>query len=273
MISKRDNFNEIHDNLTKNLKIYIKAIIEKYGEFIPTKRLNQLKSIKNYDNIIKIYDYGSINGHANFDKISMPLRAESALRTISKIPGFGINRTHKTYNNNNLIINNNTFMSYLIHVFISGTTTSEYFEDLLLHETMHFCGSGGATALKEGINELLTRKIALEKNFKTNGCGYPKEVAIAYELQNIFGENIINKIAFSNNNQYIMDYLNTTLGKDAANLYEKVSLLMEDEFYKKYYKNINNYSGIFGILMKVYNYKKINYKDVYILINKYKRNN
>ena len=164
-------------------------------------------------------------------------------------------------------------MSYLIHVFISGTTTSEYFEDLLLHETMHFCGSGGATALKEGINELLTRKIALEKNFKTNGCGYPKEVAIAYELQNIFGENIINKIAFSNNNQYIMDYLNTTLGKDAANLYEKVSLLMEDEFYKKYYKNINNYSGIFGILMKVYNYKKINYKDVYILINKYKRNN
>ena len=185
------------------------------------------------------------------------------------MPGFGINKNHKSYDESNLIINSNTFMSYILHVFISGTTTKEYFEDLLLHETMHFCGSGGATALKEGINELLTRKISLKRNFRTSGCGYPKEVAIAYQLQQIFGENIINQIAFINNEYDILMYLESVLGKESADLYKEISMSMEYEFQDKYYKDMDNYNGLAGLFKKVNNYKKINYNNVYILINEY----
>ena len=42
-----------------------------------------------------------------------------------------------------MIINNNSFMDYVIHLFISGTNAEGYYQDLLLHETLHFCGSGG----------------------------------------------------------------------------------------------------------------------------------
>lgn len=268
-MSKNNNLNEIHKNLTIQLKEYINAIIEKYGQFIPKEKLTELKSIKNYDNIIKIYDYGSINGYANSQNICLPLSAKKALNTISKIPGFGINKKHKTYNKKNIIINNNTFITYIIHVIISGKTTEEYYEDLLLHETMHYCGSNGTTALKEGINELLTRKLALDKNFKTNASGYPKEVAIAHKLESIWGENIINQIAFLKTNHQIEIFLESKLGKAASTLYKEISIQMEEEFYNKYYNKINTYEGISGILKKAINYKKINYKNIYILINKY----
>ena len=101
--------------------------------------------------------------------------------------------------------------------------TKDYYDDMLLHETMHFCGSGGASALKEGINELITRKIALKKNFKTNGCGYPKEVKIAYELQNIFGEEVLDQIAFINSLPEICYFLDKTLGSDASKLYQDIT--------------------------------------------------
>lgn len=262
--------NEIHKKMADKLKIYIDAIIEMYGSYIPNNRLNYLKNIDNYESLIKIHDYESINGYASDDGINLPLCADRVFKKINKIPGYGINKNHQSYNENTLIINNNTFVDYIIHVFISGTDTTKYFEDLLLHETMHFCGSGGASALKEGINELLTRKIALEKKLKTNGCGYPKEVKIAYELQNLFGEDIINQVAFINSPHEIYMFLEKELGPDAALLFFNVSDAMEKEFYLKYYKDIYSYNGISGILKKTINYKKIDYSNVYKLINDYK---
>lgn len=273
-MEKETDFNKIHKNLTDQLENYINAILIDYSKFIPLSRKNDLSNIRDYSNIIKIHDYGSINGSASLNRINMPLSADKVLKAMSKIEGYGSNRNHKTYDSNNLIINDNTFKTYIDHVFISGTTTEEYYEDLLLHETMHFCGSGGGSALKEGINELLTRKIALKRNFKTNGCAYPKEVKIAYELQYVFGEDAINQIAFLNNNETILNYLKTTLGEDACNLHENVSRLMEKEFQEKYYKFINSYDGINVVLEKANNYEKINYDSVYNLINKnYKNSN
>lgn len=261
-----------HKILTEQLQVYIKSIINKYGKYIPYERLSYLRNIENYGNIIRIYDYGSINGFANSynNTINMPLSADNALRTIAKIPGFGINKKHKTYNENNLIINDNTFVDYIKHVFISGTDTLGYYEDLLLHETMHFCGGDGGSSLKEGINELLTRKIAKDNNFRTNACGYPKEVKIAHELETLFGEEIISQIAFLNNERGAINFLKRTLGENSANLYIQITNSMEKEFYEKYYKHINDYNGISGILKKASNYKKINYENVCKLIGEYK---
>lgn len=58
------------------------------------------------------------------------------------------------------------------HVSISGTDTEGYYDDILLHEVMHFCVGDGGSVLKEEINELFTRKIlfAYEKVFWHNRC-------------------------------------------------------------------------------------------------------
>ncbi len=268
-MSEKSNFSKVHEKLTIQVEKYIQAILEEYDKFIPVYQKNLLVNIKDYNRIIKIWDYGSMNGYASAAGISMPLCADKLLGLASKIPGFGINKKHKCYDENNLIINNNTFMNYILHVFISGTTTEEYFEDLLLHETMHFCGSGGSSALMEGITELLTRKIALKRGFRTSGCGYPKEVAIAYQLQNILGEDIVNQIVFLNNKRDTLMYLESMLGKEAANFYREISAAMEYEFQEKYYKDMDSYNGIRGMLKKVENYKKINYEKVYLLMDHY----
>lgn len=261
----------VKNNLANNLKQYVSAITEKYSRYIPQERLNYLKSIDDFGSVINIYDYGSVNAYATDYEISMPLCADRLLNMASKVIGYGINKNHKTYNADNIITNNNTFVNYIYHVFVSGTNTEGYFDDMLLHETMHFCGSGGATALKEGINELLTRKVALENGFRTNGCGYPKEVQVAYRLQNLFGEEIFDQIAFINSEEEIYKYLNDAVGKDGAELYSKVSQIMEKEFDEKYYSKMDSYNGITGIISKTVNYKKIDYTKIYKLLDYYEQ--
>ena len=261
--------NKIQRNLASHLKEYISAIIERYGKYISQEKLASLNNISDFESLIKIYDYGSVNAYANDDEIRMPLCADKLLNTASKIPGYGINRKHKSYNSETLISNNNTFVNYIFHVFVSGTNAEGYYDDMLLHETMHFCGSGGSSALKEGINELLTRKLALEKGFRTNGCGYPKEVKLAFKLQDVFGEEIINQIAFINSEWEIYIFLANTLNLEAAELYKKISQMMEKEFNKKYYANIDSYNGFTGILIKTLNYFKIDYSDIYEILNDY----
>lgn len=270
-ITTKDELDKIHKNLTLTLEKYIKTITKTYGRFIPKERLTYLYNIKDYSNVIQIFDYSSINGYANNKYIALPLNADKAFDELKKIPGYGINKNHKVYDNTTLIINNNTFMTYVDHVIKKGMTIEDYFNDLLLHETMHFCGSGGSTALKEGINELLTRKIALENNFKTSGCAYPKEVRIAYTLQQMLGEDTINQIAFINNELDILNYLEDTIGKEASDLYLDISGIMNNEFQTKYYKDMNSYNGLEGIKKKVENYQNIDYTKVYELIDEYNK--
>lgn len=270
-ITTKDELDKMHKNLTITLEKYIKAIIEKYGRFIPRERLTYLSNIKDYSKIIKIFDYSSINGYANNKYITLPLSADKAFDELKNIPGYGTDKNHRVYDSSNLIINNNTFMTYIRYAIKKGITLEEYFEDLLLHETVHFCGSGGSTALKEGINELLTRKIALENNFKTSGCGYPKEVRIAYTLQEILGEDIINHIAFINNQLDILIYLEDIIGKEASNLYLNISSIINNQFQAKYYKNMNTYNGLEGIKKKIENYQTIDYTKAHELIEEYKK--
>ena len=123
---------KVHTRLTTLVELYIKTIIKEYQDNIPGLRYDYLKNIKDYGKIIQIYETGSVNGMANNVLISMPLCAERILQKMSKVPGFGINKKHQTYNEHNIITNKNTFTTYLWHVFISGTNAPEYYEDLLL---------------------------------------------------------------------------------------------------------------------------------------------
>lgn len=265
-----EQIDDIHKRLTLKVAKYIKAIIQEYGKFIPKERLSYLGNI-NYDEIIQIYDYGNINGLANPKHILLPLNAEKALEKIKTLPGYGSNPNHQTYNQATAIINDNTFETYVNHAIVTGMTLEQYFEDLLLHETMHFCGSDGGNALKEGINEYLTRKLALKKGFHTNGCAYPKEVKIAHTLESILGEEVITQIAFIKPYDKVLSYLETTLGKDASELYQNVTHAMDEEFYNRYYRHMNHFDGLEGIQEKVTNYKQIDYSKVEQIIEQYKK--
>ena len=257
--------------LKTRLAEYVKAIVEMYGKDIPQDRLVELIHLNYDDDLINIYDYGSINGMANDKSISLPLCADRLFKIAKKIPGYAINKNHRLYSDDNLLLNNNGFLKYVFHAFISGTDTEGYYEDILLHEALHFCGSGGSSALREGMNELLTRKLAKEKGFRTNGSAYPKEVNVVYHLQELFGEDIINKISFMNSEGEIALFLTTHLGMDACSLYLSISREMEKEFNEKYYSKFDTYNGISGVIRKTLNYHKINYSKIYQMMDNYRK--
>ena len=269
---KELNVEEVHNRLTENIKNYISLIIKEYGLYMPSYILERLKKISDYSEILKIYDYGEVNAYANEKNIIMPLCADRILSMLSRIPGYGINKKHKPYNNDNIVINNNTFFTYINHVFISGTNAENYYEDLLLHETMHFCGSDGASVLKEGINELLTRILAQKYNLRTNSCGYPKEVQLSYKLMKIFGENIIKTLAFIHNRESEIQFIYNELGEEAADMYQLISDLAEKEFYEEYYSHMSEFKGVVGIVKKAMFYKKIDYSQIYEILENYKLN-
>lgn len=257
---------EIKKNLGKDVKVYINAIKEEYNKYIPIDVLNKLNNIKDYEDIIKIYDYGTINAFATDDYIAMPLCAYKVIDKMSRMIGYGFNKKDKLYDD---IINNNTFFTYVKHVFISGTNIYEYYSDLLLHEVMHFCGSGGSNIIQEGINELLTRMVAKKYNFRTNYCAYFKEVKLVYELMQVFGEEIIIQLAFINDLDEQLLFLKRELGNDASELYYNVYYEANKEFMSKYYCHMNEFSGIKGMFKKILFYKKLNYNKAYKLIKQY----
>lgn len=266
---KKLNVEKTQTYLASKVKLYIKLIIKEYGKYIPITLLEQLNSITDYRQIIKIYDYGQINAYANKNQISMPLCADKVLNMMSKMLGYGINRNHKTYNTETTVVNNNGFGTYLLHVFISGTDTKGYYDDLLLHETVHFCGGDGSSVLKEGMVELLTRMLAQKYNLRTSFCGYPKEVKLCYKLMEIMGEDTIKRLAFMTNVKSEIMYLRETLGDDIAELYIKVYEIAEREFYFKYYSHMKEFNNILGIFKKIIFYKNIDYSQVYSIIDEY----
>lgn len=263
------NLENVHKKLTESIKEYVELIRKEYGIHMPIEVLHRLNNIDDYSQILRIYDYGEVSAYASEEEIAMPLCADKLLKIASKVPGYGINKNHKSYNDENIIVNNNTFLTYIMHVFISGTDAEGYYDDLLLHEVMHFCGSDGASALKEGINELLTRMLAKKYNLRTNSCGYPKEVKLAYNLMNCFGKNIIIRLAFIKGFEKELNFIRENLGDDAANLYFQVCNTAEKEFDEKYYSHMSKFSGAIGLAKKVLFYKRIDYSNVYQMIDNY----
>jgi len=218
---------------------------------------------------VHIEDTGTIslfirNGHFYF-----PLDAFIVLEELKKDSNFGSIPNHQTHNENNIILNDNTFETFIDHIILAGLTPQKYYEEILLHETMHFCGSGGRTAIREGINELKTRELAQKYGLLTSACGYPKETKIAYELQLQFGQDIINKIAFSKSNLEIKRILDE-LSEESTNFYFLLEQTMEEEFYYKYMRH--KFPGITGPIKKMKMYETLDYRESYKLIKKYKNN-
>jgi hypothetical protein len=257
----------IKEQLARQIAEYVSIIKIEYSDIISARTLNYLDRIKDFKDIIKIEQINTISMYVQNGIMYFPINAFSIIEYLKKTPGFGLNKKHKTYNKDTLLINDNNYLSYIKHVFIAGLTPLEFFEETLLHETTHLCGIGGGSALREGFAELKTRELAEKYNIKTSACGYPKEVKIAYELQNIFGKDICDKIAFAGSDFEIAKLLNENIGDDASKLYIEISENMEKIFQQYYSKE---YKGIQGPITKTLEYDKIDYSNIYKLIAKYK---
>jgi len=269
-----DGFEEVgllHKEISKRFEQYVNGIVEVYGKYMSEKTLNKLRNIENYAKHVFIENTGQINAFSREEGVFFPLTAYFVMEQLRQFKEYGINKEHKLYDEDTIVINDNTFYDYINHVILTGSTVKDYYEDLLLHETMHFCGSGGAYAIKEGINEYLTRKLAKEKGYRISSCGYPKEVKLVKALEDIFGEEIINCLAFINDERDIENFVEEKLGRRGRIFFVSVFNAAENEFYNSYYKNISKYNGFEGVKQKALDYEKIDYGKVYKIIDEYKK--
>lgn len=257
------NINDIKNNLISEIEKLVEIIRNEYPDLV------NIPDDYDLDKMVHIEETGTISLFVRNKNFYFPLNAFKVLETLKRIPGFGMVKNHKTCNQDNMIINDNTYVTYIEHVFFKGLTPLEYFKEILLHETLHFCGSGGGTAIREGINELKTRQLAKKYGLLTSSCGYPKETKIAYELEKIFGEDVMNKISFSKNYREIQEVLNS-VSNEASSFYFNLEALMEEEFHNKYMKY--NFPGLTGPIKKTQKYNSIDYTKAYALIDDYKMN-
>lgn len=254
--------------ISQLVKKYVTIILEEYKEYIPINIQNKLKSIKDFYDYVLVVPNHTISLFANpiNTTIYLPFDAYKAIEILKKLPDYGIDKNHKTYKENNIVLNDNTYRDFVNHVIIKGESCVEYFKEILLHEVMHICGSSGFNALCEGFNELKTREIAEKYGLETSYCGYPKEVKIAYELQQIFGRKIGDKINFLDFKERLI-LLEQEVGEEAATLYKNIFVSMEKEFRPYITKS---YPAFNGIKEKCDEYDKIDYKEVYSFLNNYK---
>lgn len=261
--------------ISTKIQGFINQIFTEFAPVIPQNIKDTLGNIQNIEDIVHIDETGTISLYVNNGQVYLPKNAYTVLNLLSKIPGFGSIKNHATHSDTNLVINNNTFLNFVSHVFLKGLTPEQYFSEIALHETFHLCGSDGSWGLFEGITEFKTREFAQKYGLETSACGYPKETRIAYELQQLFGKEVIDKIAFAPNEggvnavetkyQIILE----SLGKEEAELFFSVVNHMQVQFNPYITKN---YPGLLGILNKCYQYSKIDYSKVYDMINEYRIN-
>ena len=258
---------DIKKHLASQLEKYVYIIKKEYGEFIPKDRLDFLNAITNYEDLIKIEDTGTITCFVRDGKIYFPLLAYKVLNSLKKIPGFGMCPNHTTYNKDTVVINDNTFNTYILHAFLNGLTSLEFYEEMILHETMHLCGFNGNLALLEGITELKTRELAKKYSLKTNSCGYPKEVKLVNKLQTIFGSTLITKLGLCSTNAHRRYVIFEALGDEGVCFFGNIINMMEEEFQTKYNKYNMSFTGLTAPIKKALKYNEINYDAIYKVID------
>ena len=262
---KEPSIEETRSILAEEMKKYVEIILKEFHDVIPTSRQDALRNIQDFKEYVLIEDSGTISMFAKGLNVIMPLGAYQIFERMSREPDFGSDKDHKIFQEGE-ILNNNTYYDYINHVLLTGMTVQEFFLDSLLHEVMHVGGSGGGSALREGMTELKTRELAEKYHLKASRCGYPKEVAIVYKLQSFLGKDIINQISFSHGSQQVEEILNSTYGEQITKLYFEIEKMMNDIQHRNY--NHSKFGGPMGHIEKAKAYSKIDYASVYEKIEK-----
>lgn len=264
----KDKNENVKAILAENMKKYVQIILKEYAKVIPEERQRFLRENDDYYSRIIIKDTGTISMFATNEGIVMPKGAYKIFKYFKLIPGYGINKKHQIYQGGQ-IFNTKTYYDYIKHVIISGMSVEDFFRDSLLHETMHFCGSGGGSAIREGFTELKTRELAQKYGLIASRCGYPKEVDIANRFQQVVGTDVANQITFAQNDKEIDKILQENCEDEIGKLFFEISSLMNKELNAKY--NHSKFGGIFGPIKKARAYSQVNYLNVYETLEKYEK--
>ena len=261
-IQRRDK--TVLEKLTKD---YVRIILNEYSNEANPILKKRLLTLDNFSDLVHIKDTGTITVLATKKGLFFPIEAYKVIKAISHIPGYGRNPLHKTYSDGDRINNNNTYETFIKHCIIKGMTPLDYFKEGLLRECMHLCGGNGRYALFEGINELKSRELAEKYDLELSCCGYPKEVKIALELQEILGKDLMDKIEFEDPEE-IYSLIQKEKGKEYADFYNLLNESMNREF-ESYMRT--SYSGVLSPMKKTKSYNKIDYSKSYQIIDTFKK--
>lgn len=254
-------------NLAGKLSAYIPAILDKYSPYMSDRTIARLQNLidkGDYEKVIAFDTSGCVTAYANHTNITMPIGALPAFEKLKQLPGAGSQPEHKCYTPETIIENDNTLEDYIQHMLLIGGDFPTYCNDILLHETMHYCGSGGsntmgAGAFREGLNEYLTRVVAKENGFQTSACGYPKEIKVVLAMEKILGADVLTQIAFLNDLDQINAFLLETVGREKTKLFNSVVSEMENQFHEEYLSKQSEYVGFQGAINKAKQYKNLDY--------------
>ena len=134
------------------------------------------------------------------------------------------------------------------------------------HEVIHLCGSGGWEPFREGLTELKARMLSIKYDLPLSRCGYNKEVAIVSAVQDIFGEDLMSKIAFTPNEFEVMSLVVDEYGTD---VFEKLMQIRSKMKLACSYKNVHS-KGILSPIKKILSYDKIDYSEVWPIVEELK---
>ena len=112
---------KIKNNLIPIIKKYIEIIKEEYKDYTEIPDNIDLKKY------VHIEDTGTISLFIRGGHFYFPTDAFKVLEIMKKMPGFGSNKNHKTCNKDNMIINDNTYITFIKHIYLKGLTAEEYY--------------------------------------------------------------------------------------------------------------------------------------------------
>lgn len=246
--------------IKKLLSEYVSLILKEY----PNCDRGQLLNVINADaEIVKFNPSNTITFIVQKGVLLLPTAAYQFFPLLKKYENYGT-KLNNHRNIQDYLDTNTTYMEYISHVIESGMSVYEYFEDNLLHEAMHICGSQGGTPLEEGINELKTRELAQKYNIRIAAYGYSKEVEISKRLQQIIGKEIMDEITFIPRYER-KAFLIEKLGYEISELYVLLSNKMIEKS-KHYFDKLFQVNDPFE---KARLYEDVNYTELYQIIDNY----
>lgn len=248
--------------IKKLLLEYIKLISKNYYNCDREKIFNAI----NHDaKIVEFNTSNTITFIVQNGVLLLPKAAYQIFLLLKQHENYGT-KVNNHRNIEDYLDTNTTYMEYINHLIEGGIEVYDYFEESLLHEAMHICGSQGGTPLEEGINELKTRELAQKHNIKIAAYGYSKEVEISKRLQQIVGKDIMDELTFIPKYKR-KEFLINKSGEEIAELYELLSNKMIE-------KSAHYYDKLFQVnnpFEKVRLYEDIDYTEVHQIIDAYEK--
>lgn len=253
----QSRYQDLINSLCFSTDDYVRWTLVEFGEFIPKETREYVQGIKEYKEILVLNDKPTVTFVQKDGKILIPKRGLRLLEILRFIPGYGIKPDHKCYKSKD-VLNESTYLDYVIHVFLAGLTMEQFCNETLPHEVLHLCGSRGWEPFFEGLTELKAREVAAKYDFPLSRCGYNKEVDIVVQVQDILGRDLMSKIAFTKDEENIRRLIESEFGKKTYRTFMDV---------REYMMDCSNFSRVnsgkrVSVIKKIISYSKVKYPDI-----------